>query len=273
MKLLALLLPAIECAFLKETDFNIPLKKYVERYNFQLDEHNVQTRDGFLLLLHRVVSPSGKSVKGPPVLLMHGLEGSSADFLLNYPEMAPALTLAKKGYDVWLGNSRGNEFSSRHDTLKPEDIEGASVYWNFGPEDIGNVDVPAFIDFILKETKKPKLEAYIGYELGNTEFWMGASRNPHYFEDTVNLFVSLSPFVQIQNKIDWFQALMGYMWVVWPKFFQQTLGFYSFWDTQQSRKRSAESCTSFYSLCVITNSFSYDQLLTNIERLPFVLRY
>jgi len=32
-------------------------------------------------------------------------------WVMNRPENAPAFVLAKNGYDVWLGNNRGNRFS------------------------------------------------------------------------------------------------------------------------------------------------------------------
>jgi hypothetical protein len=46
---------------------------------------------------------------------------------MNWPDVAPAFVAARNGYDVWLGNSRGNKYSMAHTTLdvKKED------YWQF----------------------------------------------------------------------------------------------------------------------------------------------
>jgi len=41
-------------------------------------------------------------------------------WVFNEPNVAPAFVLARKGYDVWLGNNRGNRFSQQHSTLNPK---------------------------------------------------------------------------------------------------------------------------------------------------------
>jgi len=65
-----------------------------------------------------------------------------------WPEVAPAFTLAKLGYDVWLGNNRGNAYSIEHKTLNITDPE----FWYFTWEEMGTLDLPAMIDFVVDET-------------------------------------------------------------------------------------------------------------------------
>lgn len=45
---------------------------------YPLEQHKVETEDGFILTLHRI--PGSKNAK--PVFLQHGLLGSSADWVM-----------------------------------------------------------------------------------------------------------------------------------------------------------------------------------------------
>ena len=70
---------------------------------------------------------------------MHGILDSSDAWVVNDDE-SPAFILAKAGYDVWLGNNRGNKYSRRHVTLSPDIDE---EFWNFSFEELGAHDLPA----------------------------------------------------------------------------------------------------------------------------------
>ncbi len=66
----------------------------------------------------------------PVVFLQHGLKGCSADWTIG----GLAYALADLGYDVWMGNFRGNYFSDRHKSFAFNDPK----FWDFSFEDHGH---------------------------------------------------------------------------------------------------------------------------------------
>ena len=53
------------------------------------------------------------------------------------------IRLYNEGYDVWLGNMRGTQYSRKHETLDSSDVN--SDYWKFSLAEKGMLDVPAAI--------------------------------------------------------------------------------------------------------------------------------
>lgn len=68
-----------------------------------------------------------------------------------------AFKLADDGYDIWLPNARGSEFSRKHKYLLPT----SEHFWKFSWDEIAKYDLPATIDFILRETNNSALH-YVG---------------------------------------------------------------------------------------------------------------
>lgn len=77
------------------------------------------------------------------------------------PELFTAYLLADAGYDVWMGNARGTLVSLEHAWLNASEPK----YWDYSWQDVGQIDVPTCIDYVLAETKYPKL-TYVGFSQG-----------------------------------------------------------------------------------------------------------
>lgn len=86
------------------------------------------TEDGYMLDLQRIKHGKRKQFDktGPVVFLMHGLLTSAENFVI-IKDGLPFI-LADAGYDVWMGNARGNRYSQKHISLNPS---VNSSYWDF----------------------------------------------------------------------------------------------------------------------------------------------
>lgn len=128
-------------------------EKIIIERGYHAETHLVTTEDGYILMIHRIPYPKGRSYgpTGLPVFIHHGIAESSADWLLlpsnkslgnnsynlriyysyyyNFIGLyLSAFQLADLGYDVWLGNCRGNTYSRGHVTL---DASRDKTYWDF----------------------------------------------------------------------------------------------------------------------------------------------
>lgn len=102
--------------------------------------------------------------------------------------------MADHGYDVWLGNARGNYYSRKHTTLNPDK---SIKFWLFSWHEIGYYDIPACIDYILEKTNREKLH-YIGHSQGTTVFFVMTSMKPEYNEKVI-LMQALAPVAFVSH--------------------------------------------------------------------------
>lgn len=100
-------------------------------------------------------------------------------------ELFLAYILAEEGYDVWMGNARGNYFSRRHTRLNPDAVL-SNAFWEFSWDEIGNKDLPASIDYVLRQTGRSALH-YIGFSQGTTVFFVMASLRPAYNSKIISM--------------------------------------------------------------------------------------
>ncbi|KAF4620372.1 hypothetical protein D9613_000370 [Agrocybe pediades] len=164
-------------------------------YGYTHEEHVVLTKDGYLLGLHRLPSKMGQkksnpgsSTGRPVVYLHHGLLMNSEVWVcLTDAERALPFVLAELGYDVWLGNNRGNKYSKKSIHHGPN----SSKFWDYSIDDFAWHDIPDSINHILEVTKAKKL-SYIGFSQGTAQAFAALSIHPA-LNEKINVFIALAP--------------------------------------------------------------------------------
>jgi lysosomal acid lipase/cholesteryl ester hydrolase len=177
-------------------DGKLTTPQLIEKYGYTSETHHIETADGYILELHRVVGRHNETRAGHTkkvVFLMHGLLCTSADWVYLGPDKSLSYLLSDEGYDVWMGNARGNRYSKNHTTFNVKDKQ----FWQFSWHEIGIYDLPASIDYVLETTGQKRLQ-YIGHSQGTTVFYVMTSMLPVY-NDKVILMQSLAPVAYLAH--------------------------------------------------------------------------
>ena len=171
-----------------------------ELYGYYCEEHIVQTGDGYLLGLHRLgwkrgeegervnAGPGKDGLRKKVVYLHHGLMMNSEVWIcLTERERCLPFQLVERGYDVWLGNNRGNKYSKKNIHMAPTDTN----FWNFSMDQFAFHDIPDSIGYILETTHQPSL-SYIGFSQGTAQAFATLSIHPT-LNEKVDVFIALAP--------------------------------------------------------------------------------
>ena len=129
-------------------------------------------------------------------MLQHGLLSQADTWTMNEKHMAPAYQLADAGYDVWLGNNRGNKYSETHRSMQFN--KNATAFFDYSFQELGEYDLPAQIDKVRLVTGQDKI-TYIGHSQGTSQMFYALTTNNKEIAAKVNLFIALAPVVTFNH--------------------------------------------------------------------------
>lgn len=165
------------------------IKEMCQFFGYDIESRILKTDDNYFLTIQRISKPNSFTRRnGKVVYLHHGLLMSSEiwvtmlDKNLNLPFL-----LYDLGYDVWLGNNRGNKYSQKH----LFHAVNSEKFWDFSMDEFALFDIPNSINFILEITGKKKL-TYIGFSQGTAQAFASVSINPE-LNDKIDKIIAISP--------------------------------------------------------------------------------
>ncbi|XP_074963940.1 lysosomal acid lipase/cholesteryl ester hydrolase-like isoform X2 [Phalacrocorax aristotelis] len=151
------------------------VSEIIRYHGYPSEEYQVTTKDGYILGVFRI--PAGRNSENtgqkPVVFLQHAFLGDATHWISNLPNNSLGFLLADAGYDVWMGNSRGNTWSLKHKTLNPSQKE----FWQFSFDEMGKYDIPAELYFVMNKTGQKDVY-YVGHSEGTTIGFIAFSTYP-----------------------------------------------------------------------------------------------
>lgn len=193
------------------------MSQYIDLYSYiinkkgyPIEEHFITTDDGYILGTFRIPHGRNESRNAinsgkPVVLLMHGLLDSSYTWVNNPIYESLGFLLADAGYDVWLGNNRGNTYSKRHKWLHTDTDD----FWNFTWDEMAKYDSPNTIQYILDWTNQSKL-AYVGHSEGTVQMFAMPTVRPDMVSK-IAYFGALAPIAYVKHQKSPLIDLLAYL--------------------------------------------------------------
>ena len=151
---------------------------------------------------------------------------------MNDEDKAPAFMLANKGYDVWLGNSRGNKHSRNHTKYNPDKNK---EFWEFTFQHMADYDLPAVFTFVSQATKQKV--SYLGHSQGTMQMHIALSKRNAVVESLLDKYFGFGPVVFVKHAsskvvdlldhkavVEWFRLRGVHEFMPGLKWFETDLG-------------------------------------------------
>lgn len=147
---------------------------------YKWEPHTVITEDGWHLTVFRIVSDkNGNRVfereahkDKLPVIYQNGVFNDAISSVVAATGPSFALKLADRGYEVWIGNSRGVKYSNYNEN---DDRWSLKEHWDFNWADMGTYDMPAMMQKVIDISGKPKVTV-IGYSMGSAQMFYSLAK-------------------------------------------------------------------------------------------------
>ena len=162
--------------------------------NLTWESVKVRTERGFHLTAFHITGSTETGpfeVTRPRVVMQHGMGGSAASYLSNYlsPESDILMKkLAMMGFDVWMANNSGTQYSQENDLYTFDDYE----YWAMDWSTYGVYDLPALVEEIQRRTGVKKV-AMIGHSQGTTQTFAGMGLIPEWYDENISIAALWGP--------------------------------------------------------------------------------
>ncbi|XP_078359982.1 lipase member K-like [Oculina patagonica] len=183
--------------FSTDPDVGRNVTQIIANRGYPYEEHHVTTEDGFILAMQRIPRGRGEKENSVPkevVFLQHGILADATNWVMDTPTKSLAYILADSGFDVWLGNIRGNDYSRRHVKYDPDQCK----FWNWSWQEMAHYDLPAMINYALQVTGQEKL-FYVGHSQGTLIAFNGFADNPA-LGNKIKAFFALAPIYTLNNS-------------------------------------------------------------------------
>jgi gastric triacylglycerol lipase len=103
--------------------------------------------------------------------------------------------LANAGYDIWLGNSRGNKHSRKHTKYNPDKD---AAFWEFSFQHMADSDLPAVLGYVNNKTSQ-KVH-YIGHSQGTMQMNIALSKRNDNVIKYLDKYFAFGPIAYVSYQ-------------------------------------------------------------------------